>query len=262
MRTKTIVLNQMSSYNQKGKKYVRGLVSLQGDENIAGELKLFNLSEEKSLRMLIKMGEKSFLFDEVKADYDFKIVNAPAVDDVFILVAEKDKLNWTGVACGGKEPDDKTQLFEELQQNELDQILAKEDDLEELKILANQKIEPQEKIDNNDERNFYNLIEGQLNELFQRFPRFTNFEELIPNSEWVEVSFSENESEHYLLGKLYSNETVNYICYALPAESSKELPPQSLVEFVQWIPLDVSNPEGRGYWVMYQDAQTGENKRL
>jgi hypothetical protein len=29
-------------------------------------------------------------------------------------------------------------------------------------------------------------------------------------------------------------------------------------EYSQWLPTDVLNPYDKGYWVMYQDADTGE----
>ncbi len=258
MVTKTIVLNQDPTYQSVSNKNARGLVSIQGDDAIRGKLKLYNI-EYANLRMIVCVDNQNFLFNDVVDGYTFEIKDS-IQKDVFVLVQYREGEKYMGVVSGGKLSKDKAQLFAELSQEELDDAINHEDDVGELKILANQNIETSAQITS--EKNFYSLIKAQIDELFARFPHFTTFEELIPNSEWVKVSFSDNEAEHYLLGKLYQNALVSHVCYAIPAESFLELPPKSLADFVQWIPLNPSESEGKGYWVMYQDAETGENVRV
>ena len=261
MVTKTIVLNQASTYHNSGSKNARGLISLSGENNILGELRLYNVSYEKDLKMLISIGGKNFLFHDVKDDFTFKIVNAPSSDDIFVVVAQKNDEKWREVVSGGKEIIDKARLFDEPSQDELDELILSEVDESELKTLSNQEIINPfgDEIEN---KNFYSLVEGQIDELFSRFPRFSQMEAIIPDSEWVRVCFSDNEDEHYLLGKLFADGKVSHICYAIPAKSEGDLPPKSLEDFVQWIPLDPEKLGGRGYWMMYQDAKTGENVRV
>lgn len=112
------------------------------------------------------------------------------------------------------------------------------------------------------EQNFYSLISPQLNNLFANYPRFVELEKNIENTEWIKVSFSDNGEGHYILGKLYDNGAVAYICYGIPSTSRLLPPPAELIEYCQWLPLNLDNVDGEGYWVMYQSAETGENFRL
>ena len=110
--------------------------------------------------------------------------------------------------------------------------------------------------------NFYNLIYPQLNHLFNNYPRFTKLENLVQNTEWIKVSYTDNGEGHYILGKLFENGVVAYICYGIPSNSRLTPPPADLIEYCQWLPLEPTNVDGEGYWVMYQSAETGENFRL
>ena len=112
------------------------------------------------------------------------------------------------------------------------------------------------------EGRFFTLIEPQLSELFQRFPHFEQLEKNVANTEWIKVTYSDNGESHYILGKLYENGIVKYICYGIPADSRSTAPPNSLVEYCQWLPLRLDDIDGAGYWVMYQRADTGENVML
>ena len=110
--------------------------------------------------------------------------------------------------------------------------------------------------------NFYSLIQPQLDELFSKFPHYKEFETLVQNTEWIKVNYSNDSANHYILGKLFDGEYVTHLCYGIPAQSHSISPPNSLIDYCQWIPLDLANPNGAGYWVMYQNAETGENIKL
>lgn len=110
--------------------------------------------------------------------------------------------------------------------------------------------------------NFYALIQPQLDELFSRFPHFRELEDLVTNTEWVKVNYAQNDSQHYILGKLYDGKVVTHLCYGIPADSRASAPPENLTEYCQWLPLNLDEPDGQGYWVMYQSAETGENIKL
>ena len=116
---------------------------------------------------------------------------------------------------------------------------------------------PKATAEGNDVGNFYMLIEPQLKELFSRFTPETRLGELIEGSEWVRVDYG-NEADYYVVGKLKDNNVVTHICYGVPAKNRGE-PPKQMEGFCQWLPLSVEQPNGDGYWMMYQDALSGNN---
>lgn len=112
------------------------------------------------------------------------------------------------------------------------------------------------------DNNFYNLISPQLNQLFANYPRFAKLENIVENTEWIKVSYTDNGEGHYVLGKLYDNGIVSLICYGIPSPNRLTPPPAEIIEYCQWLPLNLDDVDGEGYWVMYQSAETGENYRL
>lgn len=104
---------------------------------------------------------------------------------------------------------------------------------------------------------FYNLISDQLDELFSRYPREENLEALIDGSKWCKID-SDIDGRYYVVGLIYEDDEVKYICYGVPGNYEIE-PPSELKNYSQWLPTDLTSPYSVGYWVMYQDSDTGEN---
>lgn len=107
------------------------------------------------------------------------------------------------------------------------------------------------------EESFYDEIKEQLEVLFERYPEETFLTEIIPNSKWVKVDY-QSDGEYYVIGLIYENEKIKFICYGVPGEFSVK-PNNELVSEAQWLPLDPEKPEDLGYWLTYQDAETGDN---
>ena len=105
--------------------------------------------------------------------------------------------------------------------------------------------------------NFYMLIEPQLSELFARFPRDKELEALLEGSEWVRVNYG-GAADHYVVGKLKDGPVITHICYGVPS-SRRESPPKQMQGFCQWLPTNPKAPDTTGYWMMYQDALSGNN---
>lgn len=112
-----------------------------------------------------------------------------------------------------------------------------------------------------EEGEFYALIADQIEELKKRYPKEQYLESIIPNSEWIRVDF-ENEGNSYVVGLIFDevNGRVKYVCYGVP--SDYENIPQDMMGYSQWIPLDYNNETGNGYYIMYQDAITGEPMKI
>lgn len=112
-------------------------------------------------------------------------------------------------------------------------------------------------LNKNDNHNFYNMIADQLNEIFDRYPKEDNLCKLIENSYWVKIN-GDIDNKYYVVGIIKQNNDIKYICYGVPGNYRIE-PPAEMREYSQWLPTDALNPYDKGYWVMYQDADTGEN---
>ena len=108
-----------------------------------------------------------------------------------------------------------------------------------------------------DNGDFFDMISEQIDDLFQSNPREENLEKIIPNSKWIKVCFEENSSQ-YVIGLVYEQGILKYVCYGVPGK--KDLNSLSNIEeFTQWIPKDAEIEDGDGYWVIFQDAKTGES---
>ena len=71
----------------------------------------------------------------------------------------------------------------------------------------------------------------------------------------------EETGEYYVVGLMYENGEIKYVCYGIPSIYGDE-PPKELKGFAQWLPIDNTKSDGFGYWITYQDAETGENVKM
>ena len=105
------------------------------------------------------------------------------------------------------------------------------------------------------ELSYYEQVSDQIEKLFTEGTRETELESLMPHTKWVRVDFS-GDGRFYVVGLV--GDKPDYICYGLPADYTSE-PPDEISGYCGWLPLDVRNPQGKGYWLLYQDADTGES---
>lgn len=104
--------------------------------------------------------------------------------------------------------------------------------------------------------NFYLEMKSQIDTLFENNPNEEYLQELIPNSKWVKVDIE--NGDYYVLGLIYENEKIKYICYGVPGVYQKKAP-RELAGYPIWFPLDEEKSDGFGYWLSYQDADSGES---
>ena len=103
-----------------------------------------------------------------------------------------------------------------------------------------------------DGTNFYLSVKPQLDEIFVCFPECDDLEGVVPNSKWAKIQV---EDGFYVVGLILDGEVVRYISYGVPA-TKNSCPPSEIRDVAVW--LDDGKKEGRGYWVIYQDAMTGQ----
>lgn len=104
-----------------------------------------------------------------------------------------------------------------------------------------------------DSDGYYRSVKGEIDALFQRYPKDESLQKAYPCSEWVRVK-GDADNPQQLVGIIYQDGKAQYICYALPANG--ETPPEELAGNCFFVP--VSPLEERGFFVLYQSAATGE----
>lgn len=102
---------------------------------------------------------------------------------------------------------------------------------------------------------YYARVQGDLRALFEQYPPEEELAACIPYSRWAKIAFA--RGKHYAVGVISDEGRPQYICYGVPAERLSE-PPKALRGFCSFLPLSVFDLHGKGYWMMFQDADTGE----
>lgn len=108
-----------------------------------------------------------------------------------------------------------------------------------------------------EKNNFLDGINDQLDYLFEKYPEEEFLAQIFPHSKWVKIDY-ENNGDYYVVGVIYEDENIKYVCYGIPGVW-QETPPDELKGFSKWLPLDTDKPKEYGYWLSYQDAESGEN---
>ncbi|MBO5777400.1 MAG: hypothetical protein J6R34_03020, partial [Clostridia bacterium] len=103
-----------------------------------------------------------------------------------------------------------------------------------------------------DGSNFYLSVKPQLDEIFVCYPEEEVLNGLVPNSSWVRINTPDG---YYVVGLILDGDAVSYICYGVPS-TDRNMPPTEIADFAVW--LSLGGGEGRGYWLIYQDALTGK----
>ena len=105
---------------------------------------------------------------------------------------------------------------------------------------------------------FYERMKDEIDKILSKYPTEKPLEDMIEDSKWVRISYG--EGGFYVFGVLYSDGKPRYVCYGVPATQSNN-PPQSMEGLASFLPASPEDTEN-GYWVMYQDAETGASIRV
>ncbi len=107
----------------------------------------------------------------------------------------------------------------------------------------------------NENCSYYQKAKRELEEVFSRFPKDESLERIFPHSKWSKVYYE--HQKYYVVGLIKENDVEKYICYGVPCDYSP-VAPKELKDYCQFIPLSIFDLTGKGYWMMFQDANTGE----
>lgn len=106
---------------------------------------------------------------------------------------------------------------------------------------------------------YYDSVKEHLERLLAAYPPEDELEQIVPYSRWVKITFA--RGKYYTVGLISDETAPRYVCYGVPAEKHGE-PPNALRGYCSFMPLSVFDLEGRGYWMMFQDAETGKCVRI
>ncbi|MGN1222296.1 MAG: hypothetical protein ACI4TT_03585 [Christensenellales bacterium] len=189
------------------------------------------------------------LFDDLKDSSDFCLYDAGNLSNEKILQAKQSE-NLAQQSFENKDEILKDQNLDEF----LDSVISMEQGDDKAEYNENSShLEDTTQQTNT----FYDRISYQVEKMFVSNEKEQILDEIIPNSKFCRVEF-DDKSGYYIFGIVYEADRPKYLCYGVPAKKDSE-PPKELTNFYQWLPVDVEDENGDGYYMMYQDALTGKN---
>ncbi|MBQ7348723.1 MAG: hypothetical protein IJW47_01885 [Clostridia bacterium] len=102
---------------------------------------------------------------------------------------------------------------------------------------------------------YFLTVKKELDNLFGKFPAEESLQKTFSGSKFVRINYSADA--YYVVGLIKEKRKEKYVCYGIPGTYS-ENPPKELAGYCTFIPLSIFNLLGDGYWMMFQDAVTGE----
>lgn len=270
-----------------GEKNLKGILTLENTKNnTLVNLKTYNLLGFNKLILGIKAGgelykveltneenyliEKNLNLNEKISAVVLNVENQKT--EILIWGSNETNRVWKNsilydLDLNDDEEDEKTNLVTETEKvktnNMVNNFMANDDyeTDEEIETIVDNAFESEPLEDENtteenknNKSDFLSSIENQVEELLNSYEEEKALENLIPNSKFVKVNSSGDN--FYIFGVIYENNEIKYIVYGLPGEFSVK-PDDEYTNYYQWLPLNPENPEGYGYYLMYQDASTG-----
>ena len=107
---------------------------------------------------------------------------------------------------------------------------------------------------NCDKENYYQTVREKLDKILDSYERDYSLCSLIPNSNFVKINY--DKDRFYSVGIVYELGAIKYVCYAVMGNYLSS--PPELSSYCEFIPLSPYNPLKDGYYVIFQNAQTGE----
>ncbi len=102
---------------------------------------------------------------------------------------------------------------------------------------------------------YFAAVKEEISSLFDKFPLDDSLDKIFPESNFIKINYSADK--YYLVGVIKEFGKEKYICYGVPAVYS-QTPPEELYGYCRFIPVSVFDLKGDGFWMMFQDAITGE----
>lgn len=102
---------------------------------------------------------------------------------------------------------------------------------------------------------FYERMKNEIEGLLSVYPPEEEICRIIEGSKWVKISYG--EGMYYVFGVISEAGKPKYLGYGVPV-STHGAPPESMAGMASFIP----DKSGGGWWIVYQDAETGASLKL
>ena len=195
--------------------------------------------------------ENDFILNRVIEEVNIKTKN----ENFYNLEQNEDKTETVSEVKNFSFSDNLSSIEDRFEQNK--KIEDEEKEIDKIIDLYQDKIDEIDKKEDLPE--FYSMIAEQVEKILETNPTEKILEEIIPDSKFVNVPKANGDS--YIFGLIYEDNIPKYICYGERGKFSEERP-EHLKSYYQWLPIDVDNVSGDGYFMMYQDAKTGKNLEM
>ena len=245
MKTRTIILSGMHN-----KQCLTAVLSIEGEDSLF--CKLHSYAEFVDLCSLVLSDGKTEYYAQnldLNVDYNFMVENMNIDSNFKIAICNSEN---------------ECVLSNNLTQGEFEMLIeknktkAQSSDVDKKEEKIESEIQTEEKPET-----FFDAIALQFEEMFENNTRCNEVEALIPNSMWVSVDSDEENTKKYILGKIFDEQgNIKYVCYGEPAPNCNTTLNTVDPQFAQWLPLDPNNADSEGYFLLYQDAKTGETIKL
>lgn len=100
---------------------------------------------------------------------------------------------------------------------------------------------------------YYDRVKQKLEQIISTHEKDGELCKVIPGSEFVKIHY--DNDRYYSVGRVRSGEGVKYICYAVRGEYGET--PTELNNYCRFVPSSQFSPLSEGYYVIFQDAETG-----
>ena len=197
-----------------------------------------------SLTMLLNKSEASKNLSENPTIYDDEAV---ATEDYFALEEKiKDKIQLVEGWENERQPNEVAKNDSLCEKDSKKRTIRADGNEDEEKLIQSQTY--------NDDYPYYQSAKNELDNLFRKFPAENSLSSVLPNSRFCRINYSADK--YYVVGVVKEENKEKYICYGVPGAFTEE-PPKELKDYCCFLPKSIFNLKGDGFWMMFQDAVTG-----
>ena len=110
-----------------------------------------------------------------------------------------------------------------------------------------------ERVYDSQKDSFYLKIKSKLDEILKTRENFDELKEIFDDSQFAKIMY--DSERFYLVGVIRSNGEVKYVCYGIKGHYDNI--PKELEGFCRFVPKSSFNLLGEGYYLIFQDAISG-----
>lgn len=246
MKTRTLILSGVHNNT-----IITATLTIRGEDSMFCKLQIYGELEQEPICLVLATENKNYVAQNIECVNNFNFVLEEVGIDSNLCIALFNEKTGDCVMSNSLTQEQKMELWQHFVHNTKEKTKVE---------LQSQSTNDAQYMPQTDAKvDFYASIEEQFNTLFENNKHCEEVEQLIENSQWVSVELEDDGAQPYILGKIFDeNEKLKYICFGQASKNDKEVPCNIDLDYAQWLPVN----EDRGYFIMYQDANTGENVKF